>query len=267
MGEGVREQLIDIAVRLSATRGLAGMTLRDVQVESGQRNKSVVQYYFGSRHGLIEAVMDARMGPINSRRLAILEQLGHHPSTKQLIEALVLPLADVATHEPGSYWARFLLQGSFDPTVRDLVRASFTASSFRAVRAKLIASLETVPTEVRGHRVDRMVEFMLVALASAEEARTAGRLGDKAAFRYVADLVDMCSAMLTAPATWLAESADDASGSDGPAAGGTSRVEDQGIRLPSPACSEHPITSEETHGNHQGHGRAALERGGRPRLR
>lgn len=202
MGEGVREQLIDIAVRLSATRGLAGMTLRDVQVESGQRNKSVVQYYFGSRHGLIEAVMDARMGPINSRRLAILEQLGHHPSTKQLIEALVLPLADVATHEPGSYWARFLLQGSFDPTVRDLVRASFAASSFRAVRSMLISSLEDVPAEVRAHRADRMVEFMLVALASAEEARHTGRLEDAAAPRYAADLIDMCCAMLTAPATW-----------------------------------------------------------------
>ncbi len=204
MAEKVREQLIDIAERLSVTRGLAAMTLRDVQLESGQRNKSVVQYYFGSRRGLIEAVMDARMGPLNTQRLAVLEQLGDRAPTRGLVGALVLPLADAATRAPGSYWARFLLQGSFDPTVRDLVRASFTASSYRAVRTKLIASLDSVPPEVRSHRVDRMVEFMLVALASAEEARNAGRLGEADAPRYVADLVDMCSAMLSAPATWMA---------------------------------------------------------------
>lgn len=207
MVERVREQLIDIAERLSATRGVAAMTLRDVQVESGQRNKSVVQYYFGSRRGLIEAVMDARMGPINSRRLKILEELGPHPQTRELVDALVSPLADAAISGPGSYWARFLLQGSFDPTVRDLVRASFAARSFRAVRSMLIDALDGVPAEVRTHRVDRTVEFMLVALASAEEARGAGRLGDTAATRYVADLLDMCCAMLTAPATWAASGA------------------------------------------------------------
>ncbi len=214
MVERVRDQLIDIAERLSATRGVAAMTLRDVQVESGQRNKSVVQYYFGSRQGLIEAVMDSRMGPINSRRLKILERLGDEPELRQLVGALVCPLADVAIGGTGSYWARFLLQGSFDPTVRDLVRASFAASSFRAVRAELISRLESVPPEVRTHRVDRTVEFMLVALASAEEARNAGRLGDAAASRYVADLLDMCCAMLTAPATWAVP----ASGAGSPAA-------------------------------------------------
>lgn len=202
MAGGARDQLIDIAERISATRGVAAMTLRDVQVESGQRNKSVVQYYFGSRRGLIEAVMDARMGPINVRRLKILEGIGDQPQVRDLVDALISPLADAAVHRDGSHWARFLLHGSFDPTVRDLVRASFAASSFRAVRSMLIAALDGVPREVRADRVDRMVELMLVVLAGAEEARGAGRLGDTEAARGVADLMDMCCAMLTAPATW-----------------------------------------------------------------
>lgn len=200
--EGVRSQLVDIAERLAATGGLGAMTLREVQLQSGQRNKSVVQYYFGSRDGLIGAVMEARMGPINARRLAVMGQLGPESSTRELVGAFVLPLAEATVLGEGSYWARFLLQGSFDPTLRGLVRRSFTASSFRHVRAALIARLHEVPVEARPHRVDRMVEFVLVSLAGAEEARQLDRMGAGEASRFVVDLIDMCCALLTAPASW-----------------------------------------------------------------
>lgn len=200
----MRSQLVDIAERLAATGGIGAMTLREVQLQSGQRNKSVVQYYFGSREGLIEAVLEARMGPINTRRLAVLEELGDQPGMRELVEALVRPLAESTVLADGTYWARFLLQGSFDPTLRGLVRSSFTASSFRTVRAALIAQLDEVPQAARQLRVDMMVEFVLVALATAEGARDSGRAGPGVATRFVADLVDMCCGLLTAPATWAA---------------------------------------------------------------
>lgn len=205
--EGVRSQLVDIAERLAATSGLGAMTLREVQLQSGQRNKSVVQYYFGSRDGLIGAVVDVRMGPINARRTVVMDQLGPEPSMRELVEAFVLPLAEATVLGEGSYWARFLLQGSFDPTLRDLVRRSFTARSFRRVRAALITRLDGVPVEARPHRVDRMVEFVLVSLAGAEEARQLERMGAGEAARFVIDLVDMCCGLLTAPASWAASGA------------------------------------------------------------
>lgn len=200
----MRSQLIDVAERLAATGGFGAMTLREVQVQSGQRNKSVVQYHFGSREGLIEAVVDARMGPINIRRLAALEQMGPHPAVRDLVEALVLPLAEATVLSKRSYWARFLLQGTFDPPVRELVRSSFAASSFRTVRAALIWRLEQIPEAVRPARVDMMVEFVLVALASGEGARDGGRGGPGEAARFIADVVDMCCGLLAAPVTWAA---------------------------------------------------------------
>lgn len=202
MGEALRSQLVGVAERLTATRGIGAMTLRDVQLESGQRNKSVVQYHFGSREGLIAAVMDTRMGPINARRLVVLQQVGPNPHRRELVEALVLPLAESTVLAAGSYWARFLLQGSFDPTVRDLIRESFAASSFRTVRRGLISSLATLPKATGELRVDMMVEFVLVALASGEKARESGRMGAGVAGRFVADLVDMCCGLLSAPASW-----------------------------------------------------------------
>ena len=52
------------------------MPLRDIAVAAGQRNHSAVQYHFGSREDLFEAVLRERMVPLGagcSQRLADLE--------------------------------------------------------------------------------------------------------------------------------------------------------------------------------------------------
>jgi AcrR family transcriptional regulator len=200
--QGVRSQLVDVAERLVATRGIGALTLKDVQAESGQRNKSVVQYHFGSREGLLSAVVGARMGPVNARRFEVIGRFGPAPQRRDLVEAFVLPLAEQTVLAPSSYWARFLLQASFDPGFQDLVRRELAASSFRAVRRGLISGLADIPRTVRPDRVDLLVEFVLVALAGAERARDEGRMGPSAAARFVADLVDMSCGLLGAPASW-----------------------------------------------------------------
>ena len=59
-----------------------------------QRNKSAARYHFGSREGLIEAVVAARMGPVNQRRLEMLaayDARPGEPSLRDLVAALVVP--------------------------------------------------------------------------------------------------------------------------------------------------------------------------------
>ena len=47
-----------------------------------------------------------------------------------------------------------------------------------------------------------MVEFVVVALATAEESRAAGNLSRAAAVHYVGDVVDMSCALLSAETRW-----------------------------------------------------------------
>ena len=68
-------QMVDAAERIVAESGFAAMTASAVQEAAGQGNKSAVQYHFGDRDGLIQAVMDARMAPANKRRMGMLERL------------------------------------------------------------------------------------------------------------------------------------------------------------------------------------------------
>ncbi len=190
-----REQMIDAAERLAAERGLAAMTLREVQAAAGQRNKSAAQYHFGSKEGLVEAIAASRLGAVGARRREILDGFGPGPTRRELVEALVLPLAEhVLTGS--SCWARFQVQAAHDPTFAKTVRLAFESSAYREVRDGLLAGLDHLPEALRARRVDHAVGLVVTSLAALE---TGGRdLGVPVAAQ-VADLVDMAIGVLDAP--------------------------------------------------------------------
>lgn len=206
MADGAREQMIDAAERLAAEHGLGAMSLREVQAAAGQRNKSAAQYHFGSRSGLIEALVSSRMGPINERRLQMLAALDDQaePAThRQLVAVLIEPLAERTLGDPHSCWARFLVQGFSDPELSDVVRTSFDGRGYRQIRTRLADSLHHVPPALRMRRVDQATALAVSTLAGAEARR-----GEPLApATQVADLLDICTAVLEAPvsATTLAE--------------------------------------------------------------
>lgn len=188
--------MIEAGERLAAERGMAAMSLREVQAAAGQRNKSAAQYHFGSRHGLIEAIAGARMGPINEdrmARLAAIDESGEPPTVRQLMEVMVEPLA-WATLRPGSCWARFLAQGFADPELSDVVRRNFEGRGYRETRQRLVASATHLPEALRGRRVDHAIGVLVMSLA-ALEANDAPALP---AAVLVADLTDTCTAVVAA---------------------------------------------------------------------
>ena len=135
--------MIAAAERIAVERGLGAMSVREVQAASGQRNKSAAQYHFGSREGLIEAVVADRMAPVNERRLAMLAALDARPgepSLRELTAALVEPLAETTIGTTGSRWARFLTQGMADPALSAIVRRNVEGRSYREVRRRLRSS-------------------------------------------------------------------------------------------------------------------------------
>lgn len=58
-GAGRRDELIEIATRLIARNGSRGTTLADIAREAGVAQATVV-YHFGTKEGLLHAVLDAR---------------------------------------------------------------------------------------------------------------------------------------------------------------------------------------------------------------
>jgi AcrR family transcriptional regulator len=195
-----RTQMLDAAERIAVEQGLAAMSLRAVQAASGQRNKSAAQYHFGSREGLIEALVANRMGPINERRLTLLDALdarGPEPGLRDLVEVLTVPLAEHSLDPAGSCWARFLVQGFADPALSTVVRHRFEGRPYQEVRRRLANALTQLPADLRARRADQATGMIVAGLASAE----AGHTTYLSPAAQVADLIDIATAVLEAPAS------------------------------------------------------------------
>lgn len=167
MSDAVTE-MIDAAERLAAQRGLAALTVQAVQQEAGQRNKSAVSYHFGDRQGLVTALVAARMAPAEQRRTEMLLDLGDTPTSRQLVEALVLPLVESVLSRRPSYWARFLVQAFADPVTGLAALAAVDDRALQAAQVRLIARLTHLPPGVATLRVQSIIGYACVVLAGYE---------------------------------------------------------------------------------------------------
>ncbi len=93
-----RELLLRTAERLYGQRGINGVSLREIVREAGQRNASAAHYHFGSREGLIAAIFEERMGPIDRQRQKLLDQIEADKTEGDLyrvLETVLSPLVDL----------------------------------------------------------------------------------------------------------------------------------------------------------------------------
>ncbi len=189
--------MIDAAEAIVADRGLAAMSLREVQVRAGQLNKNAAQYYFGNREGLIAAVVETRMAPINEQRKRLLAQLdaGAAASPRQLVEALIYPLAEAISGRAGSRYARFLAQAAFDPQLSSMISDHVRADSAREVLNRLAGSTG-LPANLEMSRLQSILTTAITTLARWEAAPEL--FADPA---LVVDLIDTATAALLAPSS------------------------------------------------------------------
>ncbi|MEV0148802.1 MULTISPECIES: TetR family transcriptional regulator [unclassified Nonomuraea] len=123
------------AERLYATRGLAGVSIRQIGEAAGQRNKSAVQYHFTGRDALIKAVLAEHADAIERHRLAMMSALGDPAgmSLRDQLRCAVLPRIEhqIDLGTP-SWYARFLAQIVVEPALREhAVRAHLDTPSLR----------------------------------------------------------------------------------------------------------------------------------------
>lgn len=190
--------MIDAAERLTAERGLAGLTVQAVQEAAGQRNKSAVHYHFGGRQGLVEALLAERMAPASERRTSMLLALGTAPSTRELVEVLVVPLAESVLARRPSYWARFLVQAIGDPQTSLAALASVADQALAAAQDRLAAHLDHLPPAARTLRIQSIFGYTCVVLAAYEiGALPPGLSGDA----LITEIVDACCGLVDAPAS------------------------------------------------------------------
>ncbi len=102
-----KQRLLDAAERLFARQGFHATPLRDITAEAGA-NVAAVNYHFGSKEGMIEAVLARRLGPLNEERRERIEavlraarQRGGRPEVAEVLRAFVEPTFRLLEQGPG----------------------------------------------------------------------------------------------------------------------------------------------------------------------
>jgi len=205
-GETTKRRLLEAAERLFADEGIDADSMRRISQEAGQRNNSALQYHFGGREALIEALVASRMAAINARRHALLElaltQKGGDP-VADLVAVLLLPFVELLLDgERGSRYVRVVGQiFAQGRAVAVLGPERPWNDAFYAGLAALEDCLPGVPREVRRARIRLMADQVVHATARAEPAlRGTSPRARRAAVRAFADqLVDYVAGALAAP--------------------------------------------------------------------
>jgi len=142
--------MLDAAERLFAEQGIGAVSLRQIVAAAGQGNLSAAHYHFGSRDGLIRAVLERRMRAIDTirhRRLDAVQAAGRDTQVPAIVGAAVETLAEVVSDTPwGADYVRVLAQALFDPRMRllDTLDPALTSSIDRT-RTMARAVLPDVP--------------------------------------------------------------------------------------------------------------------------
>lgn len=95
IGPNIREHLVDVAERLFARKGVAETSVRAITSEA-KVNVAAINYYFGSKEDLYQAVINRRLEPLIAERVRLLDVCVQDtssggPTIEQLLYALAAP--------------------------------------------------------------------------------------------------------------------------------------------------------------------------------
>lgn len=202
-----KQALLDAAAVLMDEHGVDNVTIQDISQASGHRNRSAVQYHFGSRDAVVRAVVMRTMGAIDAERNALLDHLettGVPLTPRSVMEVVIGPFArQLRTPEGRRYLricAQLITHPRFMTDARDAISVN---SSIRRCARHLIPILTRLPGPVAAERTSQVTGFI---------ARTCGdqsRLMDSDAPArpvlsvedFTMNLVDTVLAILEAPSS------------------------------------------------------------------
>jgi AcrR family transcriptional regulator len=125
-----RNRFIEAGQKLFAERSIDSVSLNEITVAAGQKNRNALQYHFGGRDGLLQAIIDSHAARVHELRQRYLEDTDDD-SARGAARALVGPLVDYVEENPRAvFYIKILSQmAALNSTV--LNPATTTSISFR----------------------------------------------------------------------------------------------------------------------------------------
>ncbi len=191
-------QLLLTAERLIALHGTEGVSLRQIAAEAGSSNNSAIRYHFGSKEGMLSAVLAYRLDDLTHRR-TLLRSRADPDDLRARLEAHLVPLVELA-EVPGSYYVSFVEQlqrSAASVLVDQLPEVQKSKQDFRTDVGRFVAD---IPQPARSMRVSQVQDLVLHTAAERERAMNRGDTATPFPL-FVSTAVDGLAGLLSAPAS------------------------------------------------------------------
>ncbi|MFF9351872.1 TetR/AcrR family transcriptional regulator [Streptomyces sp. NPDC014734] len=192
------------AERLFAEQGLVAVSNRQISEAAGLGNNTAVSYHFGSKSGLVRAIMRDHADATEHIREHHLARCADSADIRDWVGCLVRPscehLADLGVP---SWHGRFAVQAMADPVLRaTAIDEALERPPLRRTLEGLAAHLTAVPLTVRAERADMARHLILQTCAERERALADGIGARHASWTRTADtLTDAVVGLFLAPVT------------------------------------------------------------------
>lgn len=196
-------QILRAAERLFAERGFDGASLREIAVAAKQGNNNAVQYHFGGKDRLIEAILSQRVAEMETERQTLLEKAEADDRLNDvgtLIAILTLPYLSLCDDHGQHPHARFLIH-YMSRRLAGVPKRGFadvTAPAVLRLLGLLKQRIAALPEDISDNRIMLCILMFLNLLVQHDAAYPDGDAPEILA-RHVKDTIEAMTAALCGP--------------------------------------------------------------------
>lgn len=159
-----RERILDAAEKLFATKGIDGVSLREITMAAGV-NIAAVHYHFGSKEAVLEELFTLRGGPIAQQRLdllaAVVRNAQGRPRLEDVLRAFLKPALEAPSAPGGTSFVLLRARLAFE---KDDIRRTVLGKTFDASNREFLQALSQALPEVSPDDIYWGFHFMLGAM-------------------------------------------------------------------------------------------------------
>ena len=157
-----KQKILDTAEQLFGEQGYDATSLRHIITEAGV-NLAAIHYHFGSKEELLDELILRSAGPVNEKRMALLDRIeteagDRPPALEKVLEAFLVPMSEAADRNPQfvRLMGRMYAEGMMGAIVQ---------GHFQEVIARFVAAMRKALPDLPEHELLWRIHFMIGAMA------------------------------------------------------------------------------------------------------
>ncbi len=202
-GRETRQQILEAAADLFAERGVDRVEIGEILEAAGQRNAAAIHYYFGSRDGLILAVLQPRheiLDALDSERARMIDTFltdGSEFDLEDAVRVLVEPTWILLGSHAGRSFARVAAEVVRSLPIDDRVAPANPSS--RRTLDLIAVTMPALPDQIRRQRIGTAFTMYLELVAGRAREIEHGLPHHLDDGEYLAEIVAMVIGLIAAP--------------------------------------------------------------------